>query len=347
MTMPMTTANPLDDGMRVVTHRHGPLAALGLRTSALVEILLFLAAALLIGAILGVPDRFADVSPHPFWIIVLLISSFYGVSNGLLAAGLSTAALLAGNTPEQAFDETASVWLARETMLPLMWFLAALALGSIRDGFRRKFDDLSAKLAKAQQQAEGIAEAYERLMQGQICLQEQVASQSLTFSRLYEASRAVSCQRCGEVLLGAIDLVCAVLSPSKSSIYLLNGSELEAALCDGWEQQDRFPSHISAGTALFEAIVTRRQVLSVDRPDDENCLRGHGLIAGPLVDPRTGKVFGMLKIEQVAFADFNFIALENFRIVCEWIGTSLAAAISIEEQTEPATHTPSSSREAA
>jgi polysaccharide biosynthesis protein PelD len=347
VTMPMTIAEPSDGERSVITQGHEQSRAIGLQPSALAEILLFLAAALLAGAVLGVPDRFAGVSPHPFWIIVLLISSYYGVTHGLVAAGLSTAALLAGNMPEQAFDEAFSVWLARETMLPLMWFLAALALGSIRDGFRRKLDDVSERLARTQQQAQGIAEAYERLMQGQVRLQEQIAAQPLTVARVYTASRAVSCQRCGEVLLGAIDLVGAVLSPPKFSIYLLNGSELEAALCEGWDPQDAFPRHIPAGVPLFDGVVQRHQMLSVARADEESCLQGHGLIAGPLINPDTGAVFGMLKIEQVAFSDFNFVALQNFRIVCEWIGTSLASAMSVEERAERRPMAPAISRGAA
>ena len=39
-------------------------------------------------------DRFAAVSPHPFWIVVLLIAAQYGTSEALAAAALASAALL-------------------------------------------------------------------------------------------------------------------------------------------------------------------------------------------------------------------------------------------------------------
>ena len=70
------------------THR----AILGLRVSALVETLLFLAVALLVDSLLGAGDRFSEISPHPFWIIVLLVSTYYGTNEGLATAASLDAA---------------------------------------------------------------------------------------------------------------------------------------------------------------------------------------------------------------------------------------------------------------
>ena len=107
------------------THR----AILGLRVSALVETLLFLAVALLVDSLLGAGDRFSEISPHPFWIIVLLVSTYYGTNEGLATAALCAIAALAGHIPEQGFNEESTAWLLRVSADPVLWIMAALAPG--------------------------------------------------------------------------------------------------------------------------------------------------------------------------------------------------------------------------
>ncbi|TAE82367.1 MAG: hypothetical protein EAY76_03250, partial [Alphaproteobacteria bacterium] len=55
-------------------HKH----FLGLRVSALLEIALFLGLALLINLVFGGSPRFIASQPHPFWILILLVSAQYG-----------------------------------------------------------------------------------------------------------------------------------------------------------------------------------------------------------------------------------------------------------------------------
>src|SRR5215212_2433917 len=122
---------------------------LGLRVSALVETLVFLAVALLVDAWLGAGDRFSEISPHPFWIIVLLVSTYYGTNEGLATAALCALAALAGHIPEQGFNEERTTWLLRVTTDPVLWIMAALLLGEIRSGHRHRYEALKGKFENA------------------------------------------------------------------------------------------------------------------------------------------------------------------------------------------------------
>src|SRR5262245_61903386 len=82
--------------------------------------------------------RFASVSPHPFWVVVLLIAAQYGTGEALVAAALSGAALLINNLPEQGFNEDLYAWLLRISFNPVLWCIAAVALGEIRAGHKRQ-----------------------------------------------------------------------------------------------------------------------------------------------------------------------------------------------------------------
>src|SRR5215218_8410765 len=142
-----------------LTHR----SILGLRVSALVETLLFLAIALLVDSLLGAGDRFSEISPHPFWIIVLLVSTYYGTNEGLATAALCAIAALAGHIPEQGFNEERTAWLLRVTADPVLWIMAALLLGEIGSGHRHRYEALKGELENAKRQVSAITQAYEML----------------------------------------------------------------------------------------------------------------------------------------------------------------------------------------
>jgi hypothetical protein len=61
---------------------------LGIRISALVETAALVAALLVADTVFGAGNRFAGLSPSPFWIPVLLASAYYGINEGLVAAAV-------------------------------------------------------------------------------------------------------------------------------------------------------------------------------------------------------------------------------------------------------------------
>src|SRR3546814_20109223 len=75
------------------------------------------------------------------------------------------------------------------------------------------------------------------------------------------------------------------------------------------------------------ALVTGVQTCALPISEDLDILAGEGLMAGPLLSADTGEVFGMVKVEQIGFLDFNLSTVENFRVTCDWIATAYAHAL--------------------
>jgi|tagenome__1003787_1003787.scaffolds.fasta_scaffold20962965_2 hypothetical protein len=308
-----------------------PPRVFGVRLSALLEIIGFLAVTLAFSLILDAGNRFFSVSPHPFWIPVLLASTYYGANEGIAAAILSAAALLTGNLPEQGSNEDLSAWLLRVTAEPVIWFVAAIVLGQVGDSHRRERDRLRRNLREVRQEANVISHAYEQLAQLKSSLEKRVASQVQTVHTMYVGSRAIERQGTGEVLIGIADLIRSVMAPNKFSLFLLNGQVLEAAATEGWTPSNLLAREFDASSALFEAIVSRRQFLCVTNPVHEAVLGEQGVLAGPLVSNETGEILGMLKIEEIDFLDLHPSCVQNFGTLCEWIGTAFANAQRFEQ----------------
>jgi hypothetical protein len=312
----------------------------GFRLSALVEVGAFLLLALAADAWLGQGDRFANLSPHPFWIPVLLASAYYGSREGLLAAALSATALMAGRVPEQQVGEDVYVWLLRTTLPVIAWCFTAVVLGGIRDALRRRHEALLRELREAREQAATITDAFRQLDHVNQQLEARIAGQLCTVHAMYDAARAIERQDVGDVLSGIVDMVRAVMNPGQFSLFLLNGDKLEAAASEGWQAHDRHAREIGAASPLFHAIVSEGQVLVAANPKHEPLLGDEGLLAGPLVNHGTGQVVGMLKIERLEFIDLHAAGVQTFHLLCDWIGAALAKAQHVEEIRQAGTPAP-------
>ncbi|MFO0996106.1 MAG: GAF domain-containing protein [Alphaproteobacteria bacterium] len=314
---------------RILGERSSARTVLGLRRTAIIEVVLFLAVALAIDAIAFSGHRFLKVEPHPFWIIVLLAAAQYGTAEGLLAAALSTLALLVGNIPEQPIDQDVYEHLFAIVKNPIMWFVAAVSLGELRSRQLRERGQLRTDLHEATSRMETLAEAYRRLTRIKENLEVRVVGQLRTFLTTYETARMIERSDPGEVLLAIVDVIRTIITPEKFSLYLLNNTVLEAAIQDGWQQSDRFARVFDAQSKIFQKIIGDRRVLCVTNESDEPILGREGVLAGPLISSDTDTVIGMLKVEKLELLDLNVSTVENFRALSSWIGTAYAKAVGL------------------
>lgn len=298
---------------------------LGFRRVALLELALFFGVALALDHLSG-GLRFEGVQPHPFWIPVLLLSAQYGTGEGVMAAVVATLALRVGNMPEQLISQDFYQYLYAVSREPILWLVAAVILGELRMRQLREREELRAALDLARRESDAITRSYRQLKAVKENLETRVAGQLRTVFTLYQAAKAIDKLDEGEILMGVADLVRTVMRPDKFSLFLLNNDVLESVINDGWTDDDGYARWFDAASPLFETVVGRQRFLCVARLEDERILQGEGVLAGPLVSEDTGAVLGMVKVEGLGFMDLGVNTIENFRILCEWIGTALAKA---------------------
>ena len=306
---------------RQLEPEHRPTRILGVRRSALLEILLFFVVAILLDQFVFDADSFWYVTPHPFWIIVLLVTVQYGTAEGVLAALAATVVLLAVSMPEQALNQDLYDYLFSIVRRPLMWFVAAVLLGELRMRHLRETRQLRRQLEEARENERTIAEAYQRQQEIKTDLEARVAGQMRTVISMHQAVKSLEQLDSGKVLFSIMDMIRAVMNPQKSSVYIFGQDVLEATVHTGWTGADHYLRVIGAEHPLFQEVVTRRRILSIANENDEKILDNQGVLAGPLINAETGEVIGMLKIEELDFIELGWTTIKNFEVVCEWIGT--------------------------
>jgi hypothetical protein len=290
------------------------------RRSAIVETVLFLVAAMLLNMFVGDGTRFINVSPHPFWIIVLLITLQYGAKEALIASLLSSAVLLIGNLPEQSLSQSLYGYILHVLSLPFLWVVTSLVLGGIRTRQENEKRSLQKQLRKANSATEVITEGYNALKKAKEQLELRLAAEKCSVLTMYEVAKSLETTDPSEAPAAVAKLVNVTIKPAKFSIYRWKDDVLTLDAAYGWKHSDTFATHFDSNSPLARNMLkTNRSSLSILNENEENILKGQGIIAGTIYDKRTGKIFGMLKIEEIAFMDLSVRTLETFLIVCEWI----------------------------
>ncbi len=302
----------------------------GIRAIAVVEVAIIIGVLLLLSPVLS-GNRYFDWSPHPFWVAVLLVTVQYGTAEGVFAALISSIVLLLGNMPEQMIDQDRYAYLYVVMKNPILWLLAAVALGELRLRHVRERNELRSHLAEATERENTIATAYERVRGLKERLELRIAGQFRSTLAAYRAAKEIEKLHPTEVLHGVQEIIGSVLNPEKYSIWLLNKDGLTPTVTHGWREQDGLLRRIDADSDLYKSIIGKQEILHVANTDLERSLHGQGVMAGPLFARETGEIVGMLKIEKLGFLELNLTTIETFSTICEWVAMALVNARKYQE----------------
>ena len=312
--------------MTEVTPKKEPARILGIRLSAIIEAVGLLVILTIVDAIFYQGNRFWDMNPHPFWIVVLMLAVQYGTNEGLLAAGLATIFLLVGNVPPESEELTHYERIYAIFINPILWVVVGWVVGELRQRHMRERDRLQRDLEDANQRENVITDSYQFVRNRKESLEVQVSGQLMSSIEAYRAAKSVETLDPKSVMQGVERLVKSVLGPQKFSLYIFHDSKFSASIIHGWAPSDKFAQEIDSFSPLYQAVVGNQETLVIANEQHEIALDGQGIMAGPIIDPETQRILGMLKVEQMDFVSLSLNTVETFRALCEWIGTALINA---------------------
>ncbi len=313
---------------------------LGVRLSAIWEILIFLFVLTVFNYLFGDGNRFISYDLHPFWIIILLTSCLYGAPEGLLAALCCTFVLYFRNIPEIQADQSLFDYEVSLGFLPLLWFITAFILGEIRSNLNERERRTNEKMLHADSKADRIAAEYSSLKEQNEQLALSLTSREETAASAFQVFQAMEALDPGLVIMGLNPIIEMSLKPEKFSVYAKGPNGLEAVTSKGWVAEDNFQRRYKPDTPLYNAIVEQKKLVSVINKDDQHYLQNEGILAAPLIDEDSQEVFGMIKVEAMQFQNLNLIRIETFKTVCRLIGRAYANSKKHKELFAASIYTP-------
>jgi len=236
-----------------------------------------------------------ETQPHFYWLPVLLLTLQYGSPSGLLAAGVAIVLSSFLGWPEQEIGENHFSYLLRIWLQPVLWIATAVVLGQFRlrqieakQALERSVTRLAEQRAELAAHAERLRDRCDRL-ERVIATRHEASGSTLiaALGRTQTAARA-------DAERALHDSIALAFGECRLTMFSLAGDELRAAFQHG-AKGERTPQRISIASPFFQAIVRRREALSVLTPAGEQSLDGHGLAAVPVI--ASGHVIGAVLLE--------------------------------------------------
>lgn len=267
-----------------------------------------------------------DVQPNPLWVPVLLVSLQYGTVSGLLAAAAAIVVTMVKGAPEQDVEENLFTYLMRIWAEPILWLSGAVLLGQFRmrqlaerQELRRKVEELSVQRTTLAGYASSLRERCEA-MERELVTRPEGASLLLLSGLAALASGET------ELAPAFARAVAEAFPGAQASVFAVDDLALRRLADTGWPQGAPWQTEIARTHPLYRATVEQGRALSVLHGGDEVLLDGEGLAAVPVRADGSGRVVGLLKLEQVEPAWLTEATLPALRL----IAMALAARLEVE-----------------
>jgi hypothetical protein len=144
--------------------------------------------------------------PHPYWLAVLLASSQYGMSAGVVATVAASLIYWIELSPPSAVQDFYA-YAGLAAVQPTVWLATALILGGLRNLHIYQSAELADQLAASRRQANDLSDGLERALAEIKALETRiavdmssVAALSRGFSRIDLSGRRAAAESYGEVI---------------------------------------------------------------------------------------------------------------------------------------------------
>jgi len=253
---------------------------------------------------------------HPAALPVLYVAARYGLVPGAAMAAVAGVLRLGLALATDALS--AGAWAE-----PLAWPLAAVLVGGFADAARARACRAEVEAAGARGDRSAIADSNERLAARALELEQRLAARLQAATAVFEAARALG-QGSAGVVRGATGLVRAATGCAACSFWLAEGRTLHLVAASGWPEgaalsqtflHGRLPEVMEAGYTLLAT-----------RPGDRLVLADEGILAAPVRSPWDGALLGMVKIEDIGFAELALDTVATLEAAAAWLGQALAEA---------------------
>lgn len=258
--------------------------------------------------------KFNELSLHPFWIPVILISAHYGTYSGLAAVLMAVMLNFALDWPVQGVHEEYFAYLGRLWAEPILWMSASLVLGELRMQHLGELKALDDRSREAENQRHIIAAFCNDLQAENRRLEHQLAVGAFEFMRehLQQLAR-LEASDLQELERKAADLIRDVFPKAVLSLWRVDKSKLDIP---------NAPK--KRCISLHRALIIEQKQLNALNEVDAELLNGLARLAVPVSLP-DGEPIGALAVVDLDTLSLDGEAPIYLSLLAHQAGIALAA----------------------
>jgi len=268
---------------------------------------------------------FVSVSPHPYWIVILLTATRYGFAGGLFAGIMSALFFLVFNSlsiPDIELIDFRSLSMWGK---PILFFLVGVVLGEMRQLHIREYDAVCEERDAFHDAFDKVKIKYDILSEAKQELDSKILSQESTLGTLYEAAQGLRTLSMDSIYPAVLEILREFMDVEDCSIYLLDGTEfrLDTALR---HSKSFLPERVPLGESLMSIAADQKKAVSIRDIASTESMPGGIIISAPIMADNHSHVVGVLNVEKMPFLKFTSDSVRVAGLVADWCGSSVENA---------------------
>ncbi|MFH1724252.1 MAG: GAF domain-containing protein [Elusimicrobiota bacterium] len=282
------------------------------------------------------PDipSFFQVSPHPFWIGVLVFGLRYGLTAGI-AGGVCAAGLYLGGlwfSDERFRFDDADFYL-----LPGLFVVLGALIGGVVGMLEERNRDTKRELDEHRERVRQLVEELVTQRKTNRAIEQQVVSQMSSLVTLYQGARELDSLDRKDLLDGILSFFAEALRADKAALHVREKGQWVLYGQKGWADGDAYPKKLDMSQGVIGRAGVENRVVSLRDwfgQDVEQAWRGKdradAIMAGPLRRD-DGEVIGVFSVQDMPLLRFNSASVNLLTLLVDWAETAISKSLYFEE----------------
>ncbi len=268
---------------------------------------------------------FLTMPINPYWIIVLLIPSRYGLFPGILAGVIAAAHVLfvmfGGVLPTRI--EMEIIFEAKGIALPMAFIAIGIILGGIREKYKNLEDNNEHKLTQRNDELNQLKKNFDSLEKVKNILEGRIVGETATVKMLHHAAGRFDDLEIANVYQGCLDILKEYIKVDKASIYLRDQGCLLLKASIGWQEGENVEAKLNENKSIMSLAIEQDRILTVKDILNNKDAKvyesqfGKVLAMFPFKD-NDGNTIGVVNIEEIDFLLLNKANLELMGLIVDW-----------------------------
>ncbi|MCH7591121.1 hypothetical protein IIB34_08825 [PVC group bacterium] len=277
---------------------------------------------------------------HPYWIVILLASTRYGLWMGTLSGLVAACHFVL--IPEQGIPSRVEIEQMLELgqlLLPLIFILTGILVGNIRQMYKNQETQVQEKLTAAGREVEQLVKNLEAAEKNQRILESRIVGTATTVKTIYDAAKIFEATDSNGMYKACLDVLGKYFWVKKASVYVREGSYLILKASHGWTEGETVEGKMDIRKSIMNIAITHNDMLTV-----KDILKHKGaeayqeqfgkFLAMIPFRNSSGEAIGVVNIEHMDFLLFNRPNLEVIQMIIEWANNALESKMQYKKLVE-------------
>ena len=277
---------------------------------------------------------YQNIHPHPYWIVILLITCRYGTVQGLFAGGMAAIVYIAIGANSGEINFSHDVFPRGVFKYPFLFILVGGVLGEIRSIYRKKFLKLEQKHNELQDDFQDLELLHWALTDSKKELEKRIAYQSGTMLNLIGCLNTMETLELDQLYPKCLELLEEHLNVTCSSIYLIENNRLKLFTRRGKIEQSKLSAEEELTHGMMGEAVTSKKAITINQTNFNDQMAKFEKLDLMMCAPikrKDGAVLGVINVERIPFFDFTANSVQIFETFCHWISNVVDKAFQFNQ----------------